>query len=246
MPGTASSSQPIHGNYVDGHNHSKRIILNFTVVPGTVVPNAVYLRALNLVCKTSMRDLEVTLQKIECFRTLGYTVQVLWECEFHQQLANNPEMKGFVSNFKYDTTLEPCHGFLVVEQMLFPFTGKLLMRRKFIMWILPLCTLGPTGTVKFLLAILKFSRAKLWSTTHPTIFFRNDECKILPSSFLFHPLLPYRGNGKLIFLLCRTCAENLQQTLCEPSKKECTLPGTWPSIEIQKTCELSYGVVRLI
>lgn len=155
-------------------------------------------------------------------------------------------MKDFVSNFKYDTTLEPRHGFFVVDQMLFPCIGKLLMRRKFIMWTLPLCTLGPTGTVKFLLAILKFSQAKLWSTTHPTIFFGMIKCEILPSSSLFHPHLPYRDNSKLIFPLCRTCAENLQQMSCEPSKRECTLSGTWPSTEIQKTCVLSYGVVRLI
>ena len=77
-------------------------------------------------------------------------------------------------------------------------------------------------------------------------FFGMIKCEILPPSFLFHPPLPYRANGKLMFPLCRTCAENLQQTPCEHSDSERTLSGTWPSIEIQKACELGYRVVKLI
>ena len=77
-------------------------------------------------------------------------------------------------------------------------------------------------------------------------FFGMIKCEILSSFFLFHPLLPYLANGKLMFLLCRTCAENLQQTPCEHSDSKCTLSGTWPSIEIQKACELNYRLVKLI
>ena len=59
-----------------------------------------------------MRDLlEGTVRRIERFRKLGYTVQVLWECEFHQQLASNPEMIDFVRNLNLDPLLEPRHGF---------------------------------------------------------------------------------------------------------------------------------------
>ena len=39
-------------------------------------------------------------------------------------------------------------------------------------------------------------------------FFGMIKCEILPPSFLFHPLLPYRANGKLVFPLCRTCRES--------------------------------------
>ena len=49
-----------------------------------------------------------------------------------------------------------------------------------------------------------------------------------------------------MFPLCRTCAENLQQTPCEHSETERTLSGTWLSTEIQKACELSYLVGKLI
>ena len=54
----------------------------------------------------------------------------------------------------------------------------------------------------------------------PTEFFGMIKCEILPPPYLFHPLLPYRAQGKLMFLLCRTCAENLQQACCEHSDEE--------------------------
>ena len=72
------------------------------------------------------------------------------------------------------------------------------------------------------------------------------KCGIPPPSFLFHPVLPYRAQGKLMFTVCRSCAEKLQQTPCEHNEQERTLSGTWPSIEVVKACELGYRVVRLI
>ena len=40
------------------------------------------------------------------------------------------------------------------------------------------------------------------------------KCKGLPLKSLFHPVLPYRANGKLIFPLCETCATTNQQIPC--------------------------------
>ncbi|CAF0975526.1 unnamed protein product [Brachionus calyciflorus] len=45
------------------------------------------------------------------------------------------------------------------------------------------------------------------------------KCKILPPRELYFPVLPSRINGKLIFPLCRTCAD-LQQTKCNHSIEE--------------------------
>ena len=38
------------------------------------------------------------------------------------------------------------------------------------------------------------------------------KCEILPPTNLFHPVLPYKVNAKLLFSLCRTCSENFSQT----------------------------------
>ena len=239
--------QKIDGNYVDGYNPSKRKIYEFHGCVWHGCSKCYLPDTLNPVNETSMRDLlEGTVRKIERFRKLGYTVQVLWECEFHQQLATNPEMKDFVRNLSLDTPLEPRHGFLggrtnavslykevaddekihhVDFTSLYPWTNKY-------------CEV-PLGHPEILT-----SEALVNHSIDD--FFGMIKCEILPPSFLFHPLLPYRANGKLMFPLCRTCAENLQQTPCEHNDSERTLSGTWPSTEVQKACELGHRVVKLI
>ena len=39
-----------------------------------------------------------------------------------------------------------------------------------------------------------------------------NKVKVLPPQDLYLPVLPLHLNGKLLFVLCRTCAENLNQT----------------------------------
>ena len=61
-------------------------------------------------------------------------------------------------------------------------------------------------------------------------------------SSLFHPVLPHRTCNKLMFPLCRTCADTRQQTPCRHSEDERALHGTWVTIEMQKAIELGYIV----
>jgi len=68
------------------------------------------------------------------------------------------------------------------------------------------------------------------------------KCKIVPPPKLYIPLLPYHTGGKLLFALCRTCAENLQQTPCEHTRDERALTGTWCTIEVVKALELGYEI----
>ena len=49
-----------------------------------------------------------------------------------------------------------------------------------------------------------------------------------------------------MFPLCKTCAENLQQSPCEHSDDDRVLSGTWCSIEINKALDLGYHMVRMV
>ena len=60
----------------------------------------------------------------------------------------------------------------------------------------------------------------------PREFYDLIKCDSLPPSFLFHPVLPYRAQGKLMFPLCRACARNLQQPPCEHTDEERMLSGS--------------------
>jgi len=40
------------------------------------------------------------------------------------------------------------------------------------------------------------------------------KCKVLPPRKLYHPVLPYKSNSKLMFPLCSVCADTMNQDDC--------------------------------
>jgi len=71
-------------------------------------------------------------------------------------------------------------------------------------------------------------------------------CRVLPPRDLFHPVLPYRVRGKLLFALCRSCCETFSQAACthdDPADRE--FEGTWISCELRKAIEKGYLVTNV-
>ncbi|CAF1070557.1 unnamed protein product, partial [Brachionus calyciflorus] len=75
-------------------------------------------------------------------------------------------------------------------------------------------------------------------------YFGVIKCKVLPPRGLYFPVLPSRINGKLVFPLCRTCAQ-LQQTKCNHSIEEKCLEGTWVTLEVQEALRQGYQIVEI-
>jgi hypothetical protein len=74
-------------------------------------------------------------------------------------------------------------------------------------------------------------------------YFGLIRCRVFPPRALYHPVLLYKTGSKLLFPLCRTCAE--QRTLgpddrCQHTDAERSLTGTWVTSELQKALELGY------
>jgi len=69
------------------------------------------------------------------------------------------------------------------------------------------------------------------------------KCLILPPQNLLHPVLPLKINGKLIFSLCRVCAET-QSKSCNHAVPERSLKGVWISAEVYKAIEKGYRVIN--
>ena len=93
----------------------------------------------------------------------------------------------------------------------------------------------------------------LFPLGHPTAFYKEDipdtvqgllKCKILPPKRLYHPLLPTRIDGKLMFVLCRTCGEQGVQADCSHTDEERALTGTWVTLEIDKALALGYKMIE--
>ncbi|XP_036138907.1 uncharacterized protein LOC118644437 [Monomorium pharaonis] len=81
----------------------------------------------------------------------------------------------------------------------------------------------------------------------PNFNFDNVEgYRVLPPRDLYHPVLPYRVNGKLIFGLCRSCCETFSTASCtrdSPFDRE--FEGTRVSCELRKAVEKGYIVTEV-
>ena len=90
---------------------------------------------------------------------------------------------------------------------------------------------------------------------HPRIITKNFDdistyfglvkCTVLPPRGLFHPVLPYHTQGKLMFPLCKACADTCNQTPCTHTDSKRAMQGTWCSIELEKALEKGYQILKL-
>ena len=89
---------------------------------------------------------------------------------------------------------------------------------------------------------------------HPTIITENFgdvdvyegliKCKVLPPRGLYHPVLPYKASGRLMFPLCAKCAETLQQSSCLHRDEERALMGTWVTLELKQALDKGYKLLQ--
>jgi len=72
------------------------------------------------------------------------------------------------------------------------------------------------------------------------------KCSIVPPETLYHPVLPFRCNNKLIFFQCRTC-------VLTPSTEECVhtrvedrgLTGAWVMDKVRLAVEKGYRILEI-
>lgn len=72
------------------------------------------------------------------------------------------------------------------------------------------------------------------------------KCQILPPQKLKIPVLPAKINSKLIFPLCRMCAEQQNINKCSHNEQERALVGTWVSCEVKMALKHGYKILSKI
>ena len=116
------------------------------------------------------------------------------------------------------------------------------------------------GTSISVLSIQQSSTTKsiLLAIGHPTKIFNPEKhdiswyglikCKVIAPRKLYHAVLPQRikvdNYDKLIFTLCKTCAETRNQNKCEHSDNERSFIGTWTTDEVNLAIDKGYKVLR--
>ena len=76
-------------------------------------------------------------------------------------------------------------------------------------------------------------------------YFGLIKCTVLPPRGLLHPVLPYHTKDKLMFPLCKSCADTLNQNPCTHSEQERAILGTWCHVELMKAIEKGYQVLKI-
>ena len=161
----------------------------------------------------------------------------MWECDVNQELKQNKYMKHYFEHYHMVDRLN-LHHVLYGGQTN---ASKLYHCCRY---------------VDFTSHYPHVNRSKTVPTGHPEIItenFKEDvsnyfgliKSTVLPPGGLFHPVLPHRGQGKLMFALCKTCADTGNQTLCTHSDAERAIQGRWCSVELMKVLEKGYRIVQM-
>ena len=234
--------------FVDGYCHDTRTVYEFqgcfTHGCPTCYPNRheTHVRHFD----RTMQDVyETTQQKIQRLKEQGYTVVQMWECEWNRLKDTSLDIRTFVTQLQFTAPLNPrdafCGGRTNAVKLYHHVTPSQKIHyidvTSLYPWVNKTCVY-PKGHPTF-----------ISTPGHTDIrqYFGLIQCQILPPRELYHPVLPYRHDGKLLFPLCAACVEQempkrpLERSWeCAHTDQQRTLTGTWCSPELEKAVELGY------
>jgi hypothetical protein len=196
----------------------------------------------------TMEDLyQTTCQRRLKLEQQGYQVVEMWEHEYEHRLKTDPEFKHIVDSYQLMDPLNPRDslygGRTNATCLLYEADEEKGEEIKY----LDVCSLYPY--------VCKYCR---FPTGHPRLLTEHIDlnrirqyeglikCKVLPPKDLYHPVLPHHCQGKLMFPLCRTCAETCNQDQpCYHTQEERALTGTWVSVELFKALDMGYQLLEV-
>ena len=191
----------------------------------------------------SMSELyALTMKKKSYIESLGMKYVCMSEHEFRETYRNDPELRHYLQNLDITERLDPRESFFGGRTN----ASQLYYRTKEDEKIE---YLGFTSLYPWVNKTCKYP------VGHPEVitsdfkeidqYFGIAKVRILPPRGLYHPVLPYKSNGKLKFPLCQTCAEKESPSLCGCSDEDRTMTGTWCTPELQTAVRLGYRVLEI-
>ena len=236
--------------FIDGYCHDTRTVYEFqgcfthgcpTCYPNRHEPHVRHFD------RTLQDVYETTQQKIQRLKELGYTVVQMWECEWARLKDTSSDIRTFVAQLQFTDPLNPrdafCGGRTNAVKLYHHVTPTQKIHyidvTSLYPWVNKTCVY-PKGHPRFI-------STPGHTDIHP--YFGLIQCQILPPRELYHPVLPYRHDSKLLFPLCATCVQDEMPKRpwdrfpeCNHTDAQRVLTGTWCSPELAKAVELGYQV----
>ena len=186
---------------------------------------------------------ERTMARLEQRTRAGYQVKVQWECYFDDADIATPELLA----------IQQCKSPLCTRDALYvDRTGAMRLHYKAregetIEYVDVMC-LYPY--------ICKYRKFPVGHTVVPVGDACKDKeaclrmeglikCTIVPPERLYHPVVPFRANQKLMFSLCRTCVITSNNRECRHKTDERSLAGTWVIDELRLAVQKGYRILEI-
>ena len=185
-----------------------------------------------------------TLIRVKELREQGITVVQMWECDFDQKCKTDPEYRDLVDQFyPYQDPIEPRDALFGGRTNAIRLYHEVDENTDQEIKYADVCSLYPF-----------VNKYRDYPVGHPEILSQEQidknigkyrgliKCRVLPPQDLWLPVLPIHCNKKMVFALCRSCAEEECQQCNHSLYKRC-LTGTWTSVELAKAIDLGYKVL---
>ena len=196
----------------------------------------------------TMHDLyDVTQNKVQKLTERGYNVIQMWGCQWDHLRDTHPEIDSFVRELNFIQPLEPRDAFCGGRTNAIKLYHHITPGQK--IHYIDVTSLYPWVNKKS--TYPKGHPKIIFTPGHTDIhqYFGLIQCKILPPRELYHPVLPYRHDNKLLFPLCARCVEEeMDKPLldrsyhCPHTDEQRALTSTWCTPELYKAVELGYQV----
>ena len=160
----------------------------------------------SVTCMTMGEIRQRDFKRLRYIRDQGYNVIVKWECEFEQERRADPELQAFIDSLHLVDPISPREAFFGGRTNAITLLHEIADGEK--IYYADVCSLYPY-----------VCKTKRYPVGHPTLITRDFKpiteyeglvkCRVLPPQNLFHPVLPYRTQGKLYFLYVRHVPKSL-------------------------------------
>ncbi|XP_067322381.1 uncharacterized protein [Anolis sagrei] len=173
---------------------------------------------------------------------LGFEVRTIWEHEWRHMVKTDLEVQAYLANAKFPDPLKPRDAL---------FGGR---TNAVCLYYKP----KDGETVKYydFTSLYPYvNKTKEYPLGHPKIIYKDFKplsnyfglvkAKVFPPRNLYFPVLPSRISGKLMFVLCSSCAETQHQEPCDHTDEERALSGTWCTVELNVAIAKGYRVVEI-
>ena len=184
----------------------------------------------------------LTVKREQCIKSLGIKHISIWEHEFAQRLSSNETAAKFVKSLDLQERLDTRDAFYGGRVNATQLYYKVNSEEKISYF--DICSLYPSVN-KYCSYPVKEPTIVTSNFDNIDHYFGIAKVKILPPRNLYHPVLPLRIKEKLLFSLCRTCAEQQNQKPCKCRDEDRHLLGTWCTPEIQKAVERGYVILKI-